>query len=278
MKAGRLLPLLAVPMAGCAQLYDFRDTLEGYTNPLVASAMFLGVQEPDSEFIDLLDTEFESGAVVQAFLADASNVDDMSKAPIAGGDLKVRIGGADPLRLDEVEAGTYSITGGEGLYYEVGQSTTLSINVGPDTGRIEGGKLPEAADVVLDWEQSAEDLVVDMSDRDYDIVLAVVVDMDDGAVLWTNEPADISELYDMTHASEAVKRVVIPGAIFQKEGILAVGVAGMMVTDQEQIEGVNIALSSYMSGQMVFNPVCTYDSATCAVITPEDMEDMEDLP
>ena len=165
MKAGRFLPLLAIGMSGCAQLYEIRDTIEGYTNPLVASAMFLGVQEPDSEFIDLLDTEFESGAVVQAFLADASNVDDMAEAPIAGGDVSVRIGGAQPLRLDEIEAGAYSITGGEGLYYEVGESTTLNINVGPDTGIIKGGKLPEAADVVLDWEQPAEDLIIDMRDR-----------------------------------------------------------------------------------------------------------------
>jgi len=273
MKAGRFIPLFALTLGGCAQLYDIRDTIEGYTHPLVASAMFLGIQEPDSEFIDLIDTEFESGAAVQAFLADATNVEDIENAPIAGGKVKVAIGQGDPLLLDEEEQGSYRITGGEGLYYEVGKETTMKILVDGEEGSITS-RLPEAADIELDWVQPIADLVIDLSHHDFDTVLAVVVDMQDGEVLWTNEPSDISELYALTHAAEPIKRVVIPAAIFNREGVLAVGVAGMMVSDQESVDGMNIALSSYMTGQMVFAPVCTYDEAYCSVVTPEDLANL----
>lgn len=268
MKAGSILPILV--LSGCAQLSEWQEKFEGYTNPLVAQAMFIGVAEPDSEFIDLGGTEFESGAAVQVFLADASNVDDLENAPISGGAVQVRVGNNPSLPLYEEDIGAYRATGVEGLDYIVGQDTSLTISIDGQKGSATG-KLPEAAVIDVEWYQDGTDLAIDLSHHSFDTVLGVVIDMVTGELVWSNEPADISELYDMTHASEPVNRLIIPGVVFSQESVYAVGVAGMMVTEEEQLDGVNLALSSYMQGQLVFNPVCTYGEQLCSEITPDDL-------
>lgn len=270
-KAGLILPALA--LSGCAQLSEWQEKFEGYTNPLVAQAMFIGVAEPESAFIDLSGTDFGSGAAVQVFLADASNVNDLENAPVSGGAVQVRVGGGPALPLYEEDAGAYRATGVEGLDYVAGEDTDLSIAINGQQGGATG-TLPEAADLDVDWYQDGTDLAIDLSDHSFDTVLGVVIDMVSGELVWTNEPTDISELYEMTHASEPVKRLVIPGAVLSRESVYAVGVAGMMVTAEEALEGINLALSSYMQGQLVFSPVCTYGEQLCAEITPEDLESL----
>jgi hypothetical protein len=272
MTAGFVLALAG--MGGCAQIDALKDKIEGYTNPLVTQAMFLGVEEPESEFISLEGTRFEDGAVLQVFLADASNVTDMENAPVSGGAVQVSVGNGPALPLSEADLGAYQATGDDGLSYEIGSDTEVAMYVNGDTAYV-GGRLPEAARISLDFVHTAgQDLALDLSDYSFDTVLGVVIDMASGELLWTNQPEEIGELYEMTHGDEPVERLVVPGAVLSEPGIYAVGVAGMMVTEQQRLENVNTALSSYMQGQLIFNPIGTLDADTCQVITPDQVDSL----
>jgi hypothetical protein len=116
-------------------------------------------------------------------------------------------------------------------------------------------------------------LSVDLTGQGYNAALAVVIEAESGEVTWSNQPADIAGLYEMTHPngiliggeedfSENHEIIVeIPAEAFADEGYYIIGVAGMVVSNSSSFENVNTALSTVIAGKLRFTDVCTDDFA-----------------
>ena len=52
--------------------------------------------------------------------------------------------------------------------------------------------------------------------------------------------------------------ITIPGETFQADGVYAVGVVGLMASDEDQLLGLNPLASGMLVGQMVVGIVSTF--------------------
>ena len=267
----RAVALAALTLtAGCGKFRDLREAIEAATHPIVVQAMFLGVAPPESDLVMLDDTEFASGSAIRVFLADAAG--GGLGAPLRDGSVQVRVGGVPSVDLAEADPGAYQATAEEGLVYDAGVEAAVSVASGEHVGRLYVG-LPGPAAPGVDFEHSpGEPLALDLTDYSYQSALAVVIDVTSGEIVWSNEPTDIDTLYDMTHG-DGIKRLEIPGQALATESVFAVGLAGMMASGEDDIEDVNTALSAFLAGELVFEPVCTM-GALCAEVTPEMLQEL----
>lgn len=240
-----MLMLLALGCNFQDLLNDATETFEGLTNPLVVQGWYVGVEEPDSE-IDLSGTDFDQGAALTVFLADAANVDEIDKAPIDGADVDI-----DGVPLTEAESGSYVVSGSDGLTYTDEGDTLLSIGIGDGMAEALVSMPPAADFVVPSTGAQGTDLTIDLGGQGFDNVLIVVLDSS-GEMAWTNSPQDIREVYDYA-SSDTVGQVTIPGDLaFVSAGPHVIGVAGMRSADSETFVDMNTALSSVMAGKLRF--------------------------
>ncbi len=248
--------MLLLTSLGCVlfegTLEDVVDEIEGLTNPLVVQAAFIGVAEPESEDIDLSETEFADGNGITAFLADAASVDEMDKAPISGASARVRVGSQAAVDLSEGETdGQYTATGGEGLGYVPGQQAVLTVVIGDSTSTLPL-TLPPAADVdIPETGPANQALPLDLSGQEFDRVLVVVLGMTSGEVTYSNKPEGIEDWYDFDDAATSFE---IPASAFAGADLYAVGVAGLDKADSDGFDNMNTALSGLQAGQMEFHP------------------------
>lgn len=249
-----VLPLLV----GCEQLDDVKETLDGWTNPLVMQGIVLGVAEPDIEGFDLSETELKNGAASTVFLADAASADEMEEAPVTGAEVFLASDTNGSLAFNEEADGQYLVTAEDGLVYNAGELTSVKVNMGDSkaTGSV---NTPPAPDIDVDPTHTAgTSLTLDLSSQDYDSVLAVVFDVSTGEITFSNQPEGVKELYEFTHGSDGSGLVVdIPANAFSAESMYAVGVAGLRTAGSDDFEEMNTALSTLMAGKMAFYPVST---------------------
>lgn len=241
---------------GCEQIGNIKNTVDGLTNPMVSQSLLLGVAEPDSEDIDLSGTDFDKGAGLNVFLADASSVDDLEEAPVSGADVRIRIGDAAAVDVGEGADGAYSATGDDGLSYSGGADAVLTLDYGDETSQ-SSVSLPQAPDVTVPTSHAAgQPMTLDLSDGSYDAVLAVVLNVTSGQVTWQNRPETVREVYDFTHGtSGAVTELTIPGSAFPSGCACAVGVAGMRNASSDEFVNQNTALSAFSAGKLKLYPV-----------------------
>lgn len=230
-------------------LDDATTTFEGLTNPLVVQGWYVGVAEPESDQIDLSGTDFDKGAALTVFLADAGNANELDKAPVSGAGVQ-----ADGVDLSEESDGAYAASSDDGLTYTEGGDSLVSVQIGD--GMAEATVLtPAAADANIPTTGAlGANLTVDLSGQGFDNVLVVVLDMASAEVVWTNTPSDIKGVYDFATADQ-VNSLTVPGAeAFAGSGVYAVGVAGMNKADSDSFVDMNTALSSVMAGKLRFYP------------------------
>lgn len=256
----RLAPLaLLLPLVGCDYIEQGKDIFEGLTNPLVVQGMILGIEPPDSEDIDLSGSDYSEGTTALVFLADAANADELENAPVSGADVSLRGGNLGDEGLADMGAGAYALALDPGVVYADGAQWTVVVGLGSDTARAEV-TLPAGANLTIDEEHTqGAPLTVNLSSGGYDSALVVVIDGQNQEVTYSNEPSGIKEIYDFTHSTETVGVVEIPGTAFPDQSVYAVGIAGMNNTTSEDLENMNTALSSVMSGKMVFSAVSTIE-------------------
>ena len=96
-----MLLTAALLFTGCDLLEEARDELTDLTNPLVGQVMIVGIAEPDDPTVAqaLEGTDWEQGIFAQAFLADATNANDLSNAPVGSATVKAKVGTNQPIRL-----------------------------------------------------------------------------------------------------------------------------------------------------------------------------------
>ncbi|HJN73123.1 MAG TPA: hypothetical protein QGF58_04220 [Myxococcota bacterium] len=247
-------------LLGCVlveeEIEDITEEIEGLTNPLVVQAAFLGVAEPDAgDDIDLSGTEFEKGSAITVFLADAASIDEMEEAPVEGAVVKVRLGDTPAYELMEEEAGRYGLNGEDGLEYIPTADTLLKLDVAGSLSEM-GTVLPPPPEFVIGPQGTTmQDLPIDLSETNYDQVLAVVIN-EAGDVTWSNQPEEIRDWYEFANADNG-QSFVIPGEAFKRDGAYLVGVAGLVRAEDESFENMNTALSSMLAGQILFQPYVT---------------------
>jgi hypothetical protein len=247
--------LLASLMSGCGQLEDVKETLEGLTDPLVVEAILIGAVEPESELIDLSETDFADGATIKVFVADATSLDDLESGAMDGVSVDLKSASLGNLPLSAVGGGLYTANGQDGLEYFAGEEYLISVTNG-DTQHKVAVAAPHPVDIQLPQQHSVGDnLLIDLTDYEYDTVLVAVLDVQSGELTYSNEPEGIEAMYEATHSGGNVKRHEIPGSAFDVPSVYAVGVAGMRNAVAEDYTEMNTGLSSYLVGQMRFYPV-----------------------
>lgn len=260
------LGTLLLPLAlttGCKQLEEIQDTIDGATSRFVVEGVMLGVEPPEDETVALAleGTDFGEGARLAAFLADAADVTSIEDAPISGVDLVVLSDASGgQVAVNEEGAGEYRASGEDGLVYGDGEEVVLTADFEGQDRRL-AVRVPVAPEPGLERTHTAgQPLEVDLSSGDFDAALVVVIDTASSEVVFSNEPSDIQELYDLSHG-EGELVVEVPGSAMEAETVYAVGVAGMINADSDDLENVNTVLSTFLAGKFTFTAVCTLPEA-----------------
>ncbi|MCP4804343.1 MAG: hypothetical protein GY884_03260 [Proteobacteria bacterium] len=251
---------LLLALSGCVliddELEDIQEQFEGLTNPLVVQSAFLGVVPPDSDEIDLTGTDFDKGAGITVFLADAARVDEMEEAPISDADVQIRIGDTPVVYLTEEDDGAYKATADDGLTYTGNDQAVLTAVTGDSTSSVEVRLPPAPPYTVPELGVTGEPLPIDLAGTNYQQVSAVVIDSS-GTVTWSNQPEGIQEWYEFANAEDAGGSFEIPGSAFPKDDVYAIGVAGLTRAEDADIDNANTALSSMLAGKLKFQPYLT---------------------
>ncbi len=255
---------LLLSTAGCDQLSDISDKVEGITNSFVVEAFFLGVEPPEDETIALAleGTDFASGARATAFLADAAEVTDIENAPIKGAALSLVSSANGSVTMAEGDVdGQYGSNGDDGLEYTSGVDVTIEADWDDEDRAILVGAPPAPEPGIESAHTAGQDLDIDLSGQGFDAALVVVIDTATSQVVFSNEPSDITELYDFSHGEGEVA-VTVPGDALGDETIYAVGVAGLVNADVEDFDNINTVLSTFMAGKFTFAGLCTFSEST----------------
>ena len=248
--------MLLLALAGCDIIdlvTNVQETVDDLTNPVIIQSTFIGVGDPPEGFEFPEDANI--GPLITALLADTEASSDLAEAPVTGATATIKIGGNAAISLTEAtEDGDppgYSAGAEEGLTYEVGQAALLKI----ETETIKASAtwiMPDGLDFEVPCRLSSQqDLTIVMDSTDYHSPLVTVIDQE-GAITWSNLPADIDAAVDWVN-SGGFSSVAIPGAeAFAADGPYVIGIAPVQRATPESFEGVNISLSAYMVGQMRF--------------------------
>lgn len=249
---------LLIPMVGCEYLEKGQDIVEGLTNPLVVQGMVLGISPPDSEYVDLSQTDFQEGTAATLFLADASTAQQIEEAPVEGATISLEGEVIGSAALGELGAGAYMMNPSAGVTYEAGAQWTVQITGHDEEASSASLVLPAAVSVVIPAQHTANTgMTLDLSAGAYDSALVVVLDGQSGEVTYSNQPEDVMAYYEFTHGTVAVTTVEIPATAFPGESVYAVGVAGMNNADSATMVNMNTVLSAVMVGRMGFSVVST---------------------
>ncbi len=244
------LPLTLIPLpllAGCDLLGD----LAGYANPMVMEATLVGVEAPDPDLVDLTGTSLGGGTVATVLLADATKMEDLADAPLAGAKVELRIDDGEWRALRDESEGRYLLD--EGLTYVPGQVVTIRVQGDPDHGATV--RAPEALDVEVPAQQgTGAPLVVQTEAEGVAHLALVVMDIESGEVVFDNRPDSIEDIYALTHGG-GQRAVEVPGVVFSRPGAYVVGVAGLAVSAEADLDNLNTTISALTAGTIRFYPV-----------------------
>jgi hypothetical protein len=239
--------------AGCG----IADKIEGLTNPLVAEALVLGIEEPSTKELDPGAAGLEPGVGATVFLADAKNVDDIEEAPVAGADVAYT-DTSGSFAMEEDDGGEYRVTSVDEQDFEYvpdGQADIRATIDGKEHAVIV--QKPGAVELDVPLQHTAgEPLTLDASGEDIDNLLVVVFRADTGEVVFSNRPQSVRDYYDLGHSTGEVT-VTIDGDALSAQTLYGVGAAGLVNGEESEFESVNTVLSAIMAGEMRFYPVTT---------------------
>lgn len=254
-------------LAGCEDFAfwnDAQDTYDGITEATVGLGFVVGIEGPDSDLVDLDGTEFEDGTTgATLFLADATEVADLEKAPITNAEVWLSTGSGD-VSVPHDSDGMYLLEPSQQAVYQDAGTWKFRVDYG-GTWHNADVYLPRAPDVDVpeDHDAGAKMVLTMPTQADYDSILALVYDVQNGEVTWSNEPSDIGEVYDLAFGDNDVSSLTIPGTAFAEESYYVVGIAGMQNNDESDLKDFNTVLSTMVAGKMKMYPVFTapFDTA-----------------
>jgi hypothetical protein len=249
---GRLAAVLVLGasagLSGCGRLKAAGDAVDEVTSPFVAQGVLLGLDLPEG--VDLSDAEgFGSTALCRLLIAYVADPGELDEAPVDGASAFFRSDATGSLAFRASGDGAYELDADDGLVYDPESTAALGFDVDGSAGRMSVA-LPEAAELDMPGSIVRQtDLLVELDGGPWANVAAAVYDLDRGRLTWDNLPTGADEVYAFTHAEARADRIVLPAEAFARQGTYVVGVAGMAVADEGNLEGVNTSLSAFIAGR-----------------------------
>jgi hypothetical protein len=238
-------------LLGACDLGALKDKVEGLTNPLVTEGLVLGIEPPDAD-IDISASGYEPGVQMTAFLADAASVTEIQNAPVDGAHVEGGPSG-DAVVFEGQGEGSY--TGRTSSAYTAGATYTIAAQVDGDTSTADIVAPPGPDLDTPDFQGAGQPMTVMLAGKGYTGALVIVLDPATQAITYSNRPASIKDVYDLGHSDTEIESVTIPAAGFPASGPYVLGVAGLVHTNADDIDGMNTALSSVLCGEMQFNGI-----------------------
>lgn len=242
-----LLTLL-IPLAGCELFDQVKEEVDGATNPLVGLGMLIGVEPPQGDGLDLTGTPL-AGAQATFFFADAASVDDLESAPVTDATVTLEGGQGGAVEVPHLAQGNYVVEPGDAFEYEDDGAWFVVVDRADALSEAALG-LPAAPVLTVSEDHTANTELVVGVEGDFDSLLGLVVDLSSGQVTWTNKPEDVREAYDFTQADGDTAELVVPAEAFPGDAVYALGVAGMVGTESEDLTEMNTLLTTLMAGKM----------------------------
>jgi hypothetical protein len=260
----RYTPFLTL-FIGCDVLQEKIADIEELTNGFVAGGIYLGVEEIESPFFDLSETEFGKSANLTLYLAAADISNELSANPISRADVFFSAGTMSELPiLESGETGAYVATSDNGLLYAEGETAVLDIthaNV-PHQLQID---VPFAPQFTLPGSHTlGTNITIDLTGQEFYETLVVVIRADTGEITYEKRPTDVESLYEFAHPGgvlmseeiDFVTTVDIPAQAFPNNNIYVVSIAGIRSSDRDDMVDVNPLLSSFIAGKFHIEEFC----------------------
>ena len=248
---------MTFPFVLLATACGIKDKIEGLTNPLVAEALVLGIEEPSTDEIDPSAAGLEPGVGATVFLADAKSVTDLENAPVGGADVAYSdSSGSFP--MEEDSSGEYRVDSVDEQDFDYVADGDAEVSATID-GAAHTVTVHKPGPVELDvplQHTAGQPLVLDASGEDVDKLLVVVFRADTGEVVFSNRPNSVRDYYDLGHGSGEVT-VTVDGDALSAQTLYGIGAAGLTNGDESSFESVNTVLSAFMAGEMRFYPLTT---------------------
>ncbi|GDX82416.1 hypothetical protein LBMAG42_42270 [Deltaproteobacteria bacterium] len=246
--------LALILLTGCDRLDAAGDVVDGLGDTTVVQGIFLGAEIPFG--IELPDDAGIYTSFCKVFLAQVSDANDVTDAPVSGADVAFVSQETGKLGFDETDDGEYRLYSQDGLVYEPGQTAKLQFSLGNETGSL-SVTAPEAPEFDLDNEGTSQEAqkVKVTSGRFQNLVVAVY-DLDRDKLTWDNLPDDFESGVELNDEdAEPIDELIVPGEAFPRGSTYLVGVGGLEVGDATEFEGVNQALSAFGAGRMTLHMI-----------------------
>ena len=235
-------------IGGCDLFDEVKETYEGLTNPLVVQSVVVGVEVDGVDPAVVDELNFEAGVAGTVFLADAKSASDLDNAPISGAAVTI-----NAVSLADTGEGAYTLEPGA-LTYTNGATWTLEALIGTDSSSATFVPPPPPNATIPTVHVKGQPLNVSLAGQGFDVIVGVVADVATGEVTWSNEPEDISDIYNLA-TGNGDESIDIPGDAFPNSGAYVIGISGLTTSRTDQLDNMNTALSNIASGKMRLYPV-----------------------
>lgn len=260
----RRIALMTLFASGCGLFQTVADRVEGALDRVVAVGIVTLLEVPDDERIDLSHLDLQAGMAATAFLADAASVADIENAPIAGQTFEATACGITE-GLEDQGDGSYLLLPPSGLDGCAGPDVVLE-RLDDERPTILPITLPPATTIdVPEWWTAGDPLSLDLADTQFDSVLAVLVDTEDGAVAWSNEPQGVGEWYQFLTGRGDATQIDIPGDVFADKHAYVLALTGLKRTPNVELEHANEALSVVAGGRVKLYGILTWQQTDTGV-------------
>lgn len=243
------MAILLITLLACEKLDAAAGLVDDLGDTTVAQAIFLGADIPPG-----LDESEDSGlysAFCKVFLAELTDTSDLANNPVSDAQVSFLSSETGKLPLEQTDEGEYRLYSFDGLSYEPGQAATVQFSVGGEEGVLQVDA-PVAPEFSVPSEAVARHgLVVDITGGEFTNIVGAVFDVDRGKLVWDSLPEDVLETAELNGPDDPVIReFAIPAEAFPRGSTYVVGLAGLEIGAEEDITGVNRALSTFAAGQL----------------------------
>ena len=272
-------------LTSCELINSKLERIEELTHGFVVGGVYWGLEDFQSQYMDLNTTDFAANAELSIYLANATIREELSANPVSRADVFLSTGTVQNFSIPESSdvLGTYSSSSLNGLVYMGGEYATLDITHSQIPHQI-GIEVPNAPNFTLPASHTLGDgISIDLSGQGFYEAFVVVVRADDGSITYERRPDDIESLYQFAHPngvllteeSEYIETIDIPPSAFPVYNLYAIAVAGIKSSSQEDMVDVNIMLSSFIAGKFRIREFCVPDCNTLEQLLEEYADEIE---
>ena len=232
-------------LTGCRLFGSIQEAVDLLENPVTMQGIYVGLEVPLG--LDTAGTALESGAQAQAWVQETST--DGVKTAV-GSKVSLVSDRAGSVKLAE-EEGYWSANGLDGLEYVEDDDVQLIVDVGGARSSIRMSTPYGAIVDIPENHTAGVSIRVDMTDQDFDNGGVLVANLLTGEEVWRSE-YDVQEPIDPDNLL-----VDIDGAVFGPDQLYAVGVLGLVASEEDELRDLNKIGSGMLSGVMVMSLVST---------------------